>query len=441
MPVAHGAVEIWSVTIMHSASLFILSLWIMSLIKKGYLKFVCTPLNFPLFIFISLMTISVFFSVYPYASKIQLFKVLNYCAIFYMLMNTLMDERRFFVITRGVIILGALYGILGIVFTTGNFFSFRIFTTDNFLSFTFRNHNHFAGYMEMITWLCTGLALSYKNTKRIVFFSLATASAVAVFLSLSRGGILGFFGGLFLFTTVTAISNNCRRNLLLLLSFVVLVLFFITFIGGLEHVLERTKTLQAPTLTGEDRFLIWEGILRMITVNPWFGTGLGTFEYAYPQYQTFGGFIIKHAHNVYMELAAETGITGFLSILLCMTVLFVYVIKRLIKLQKTHLQSIGTGALSACFSILVHDFFDFNLYVPSNAMLFVVCASIAFTSTAHDEVEKSLPWLDINVTHKRRPLFYTATIFLFLALMAIIISPFLGSLYLKKLWFRWEICW
>lgn len=49
--------------------------------------------------------------------------------------------------------------------------------------------------------------------------------------------------------------------------------------------------------------------LKLIADHPWRGYGLGTYPYVYPAYATFDiGAVVEHAHNQWLEWAAEGGI-------------------------------------------------------------------------------------------------------------------------------------
>jgi len=91
---AHGAVEIWSLTILHTLSVIISALWIFSTVHSGKLQFYKTPADFPVLIFLLITFSSLFFSVYHYAGRIQLYKILNYILIFYLIVNTVKDRRQ-----------------------------------------------------------------------------------------------------------------------------------------------------------------------------------------------------------------------------------------------------------------------------------------------------------------------------------------------------------
>ena len=54
---------------------------------------------------------------------------------------------------------------------------------------------------------------------------------------------------------------------------------------------------------------IAESTFRLIADRPWSGYGLGTYAYVYPAYATFDiGAVVEHAHNQWLEWAAEGGI-------------------------------------------------------------------------------------------------------------------------------------
>ena len=49
--------------------------------------------------------------------------------------------------------------------------------------------------------------------------------------------------------------------------------------------------------------------LKLVADQPWRGYGLGTYAYVYPAYATFDiGAVVEHAHNQWLEWAAEGGI-------------------------------------------------------------------------------------------------------------------------------------
>jgi O-antigen ligase len=56
--------------------------------------------------------------------------------------------------------------------------------------------------------------------------------------------------------------------------------------------------------------------LAMVRERPWTGFGLGTFQTVYPAFATFdAGRVVNHAHNDWLEWAAEGGIPIALALL------------------------------------------------------------------------------------------------------------------------------
>lgn len=62
------------------------------------------------------------------------------------------------------------------------------------------------------------------------------------------------------------------------------------------------------------RWSMWKAALTMAGTHPILGIGWGEFKTIYPQYNWFikhAGICIYHAHNMFLNILAETGMTGF----------------------------------------------------------------------------------------------------------------------------------
>jgi len=121
-----------------------------------------------------------------------------------------------------------------------------------------------------------------------------------------------------------------RRNWLVLGVAALVIAGAISLSPSLKERLERTADIGTMTFQEYDHILsgrltIWKTATHMIIDRPFTGVGIGMFAVAYDHYSTrpddpfrtggalrFGGF---HAHNVYMSIAAETGWTGLLGII------------------------------------------------------------------------------------------------------------------------------
>ncbi len=108
------------------------------------------------------------------------------------------------------------------------------------------------------------------------------------------------------------------------------------------------------------------------------GTGLGTLQIVYPPYESlYDGKIVNHAHNDYLEALAETGVLGGLCCAWFLAVLFGESLRRVRQLSDSFAGTLQLSGLVACTGFLVHSLVDFNLHIPSNALLFFLMAHLA----------------------------------------------------------------
>ena len=86
---------------------------------------------------------------------------------------------------------------------------------------------------------------------------------------------------------------------------------FIAWMIPAEVAARWQSAVQSPEIAMQDRTAMTRDSFSILRAHPWTGVGLGAFETAYPQYQSFASDLrIDHAHNDYAELLAETGAAG-----------------------------------------------------------------------------------------------------------------------------------
>jgi O-antigen ligase len=129
-----------------------------------------------------------------------------------------------------------------------------------------------------------------------------------------------------------------------------------------------------PT-TGRAHF--WSVTLDIIKAHPYLGTGLGAFGVIYTKYDTRNGlYRLEQAHNDYLQVLSDAGIIGALLAFSFVALLFWKAISRAHS-RDDFRRGVALAALSGCFAVLVHSFFDFTLHTTSNALLFLVLAALA----------------------------------------------------------------
>jgi O-antigen ligase len=166
---------------------------------------------------------------------------------------------------------------------------------------SFLSRNNFAQFLELAMPVALWFALREAGSALyLCFAAIMLASGLA---SASRAGALILVLEAIVILWMRRKSPPARRMTLGLI-----------FATGLFAALAGIGTL-AVRLTASDPFQVRREIVHstvaMISSRPWTGFGLGTFPVVYPEYALFDvGKSVEHAHNDWLEWAAEGGI-GF----------------------------------------------------------------------------------------------------------------------------------
>jgi tetratricopeptide (TPR) repeat protein len=124
----------------------------------------------------------------------------------------------------------------------------------------------------------------------------------------------------------------------------------------------------------------------MIHDFPLWGVGLGAWASVFPHYQRplWSGVYFREAHNDYVELAAETGVVGFV-LLTWFFVLVAVQLRRGFQVVSARVRPVFIALVCAVGVMAVHEVVDFNLQIPANAVLFTVLIGVALRMAAWEE--------------------------------------------------------
>jgi putative inorganic carbon (hco3(-)) transporter len=262
-----------------------------------------------------------------------------------------------------------------------------------FITATYGKHNHFAGYLEMAIPLTIGILYTMTETgKRVILGYTIMLMAVALILSLTRGGWAGFVGSLVVMGILLSKTGHFTRKVWIPLSFLPVVFVTLAIIGInpiTEKVLQTSK--QMEDLTNYGRIKMWRGTIGIIKHHPLSGTGVGTFAAVFPRYQP-PDFRIRdvYAYNDYLHMISETGI-------FVLPFIFWFIFNTLrtgittfLHTKSRFKQGIALGAVAGITAILIHSFVDFNLHIPANAILFIVLGSFVQVQSTRSKVHTAL---------------------------------------------------
>jgi len=251
---------------------------------------------------------------------------------------------------------------------------------------TFEQPNPYAGYLGLTASLAVGLLavmvqgkVMRRSTSPPMYQLLSVAGLtlvmlVALGMSWSRGAWMGF--GAAVLAMAVALPRRTRWGLLLVVVLVAGLLILYTT-GLLPASVTARLTSFAQDVRSEDvrgvgindanysvleRLAHWQAALGMFRYNLWTGVGFGGYEPAYADFALINWPIaLGHAHNYYLNLAAETGLIGLAAYLLLWGVIL-WQTWRATRLARGLLRGVAIGLLGAWAHLSVHHLLD-NLYV------------------------------------------------------------------------------
>lgn len=118
------------------------------------------------------------------------------------------------------------------------------------------------------------------------------------------------------------------------------------------------------------RLTMYKSGFEMLKDFPFFGTGLGAVEHAFPYYQRGSYGFVRHVHSDWLELFLQTGLVGGLIYLTG----FIAAMRRLLRAwlhnPSVSAKLLNGGVIGAVLAACLHNLVDFGSQMPANALLF-----------------------------------------------------------------------
>jgi O-antigen ligase len=390
-PLPFGAIQAWAWALLALLALLLLLLWAIGSAQRGALSITWSPLYLPAVLFILLGGIQFFahLTLDPIATRESLLKLVTDLVFFFLAGQLLAAGSEKTLRTFGLAV--AVYAFTLALFAVLQFFSsngliYWAVETAGWAFGPYVNHNHYAGLMEMLIPVAACYVLSRPGNhplRTLLGFALLVPIA-SLLLSGSRGGLISLLAEILILGVILLwhgphFGRRSPATAGVLGIAAAALLFFWMDPGDIsKRLLTIANTAQSPEATFGDRKALTLDSLHMLRDHLWVGTGLGSFETAYPAYQSFPtDLAYAHAHNDYAEALAETGLVGGVLILAALVMFFRLAFKKLADRLQHDTGWIQLGAAIGCCGLLVHSFVDFNLHIPANVAWFAVSAAIA----------------------------------------------------------------
>ena len=283
----------------------------------------------------------------------------------------------------------AVYGIFALTFdSTGILWREKTAYIGNLTS-TFINRNTAACYFGScsVVWLVLLMnavrrsqppgPIKWKKVPRnllrkarkdvLVRFVMLFVCLSAMFMTSSRGGVLVSLG-VMIVTFMIYFGRDMPRGLGFMTALAACIGVGVLLLQGLGGNVSSRIDLQG--LSDAGRLSTYRSTLNIIADNPWFGTGLGTFAYAFPAYR--GNDISMRGvwdigHSTPLELASEVGLP------LATVVAIAWIVALVMLWRGVHgprrVSTVPLSALAVALIALLHSSIDFSLQIAGYAIV------------------------------------------------------------------------
>lgn len=254
--------------------------------------------------------------------------------------------------------------------------------------------NPFAGYLNMAWPLAVALAVYVvwraKDDRRSTITQLSTVGLWAgalvllggLLASFSRGGWLGAVVGAAGMTLAlgrrmahVVLGGALLAGLVVLLGSVGLLPAALStritsVVGSLALFDPSTVTVTPQNFAVVERMAqMWAGV-KMFLAHPLTGVGPGNFTLAYPDVTAPPWYVSRgHAHNYYINMAAEAGIVGLLAYLIWLGGAAYQAFMKTRRAKTLFWRSVGVGCCGIIAAVAGHNLFE-NLHVLNMGIQF-----------------------------------------------------------------------
>jgi O-antigen ligase len=278
---------------------------------------------------------------------------------------------------------------------------------------TYVNPNHLAGYLCMCLSVGVGLMLARLGEGKRIGHSWRARLAAAIefvlspkmrlrlllvimviglVLTRSRMGNTAFFVAMLVvgLAGVVLARKTAPQTIALIVSLIVIDVLVVGGAIGLEKVVERIQDTEMVDASDgkaesiEARTDAGRTAMALVKDYPLVGSGGGSFYTVFFSYRPprYGNNFVDHAHNDYVEIAADYGLVG-LGILGLLVVLTAVTTVRVMATRQSPLAwGVAFGVTMAIVALALHSTVDFNLQIPANAMTIVVILAMGWIASA-----------------------------------------------------------
>lgn len=409
-----GAIQPWSRATLGLLALGAMLCWAARVAVAGKLIWVHTPLDLPLAVGAAYVVALYAVSPVEWIPRQEMLLVLTYASVYFLVTQHCARSQRQHVLLWLLMTLAVgitAYGLINRL--RGVDMVWWIPYEDIFhrVRGTFRNPNHFAGFLELtlavalahLLWSGRGAA------QRIVLAYAACVMFIGIAFSGSRGGYLST-GGMLVFVAVAVTRGVTKRWWPALVIVLLGVLAGLYGFYGFEALRSRVFSPQMGRVD-TSRMWMWQAAWQIFLEHPWFGAGPCMFNAVYARYRDpLDQFIPEYVHNDYLQTLCDYGIMGFVLMGLLVGVFFVTAWRIHLRWRQ---RGVGEhtgwhwpywldtdrasrpawllGSAAAVVVYMLHSAVDFNLHISANALTLTVLMAMSMLAGHARRLSENLP--------------------------------------------------
>jgi O-antigen ligase len=404
----------------------VLAAWLARMVTAREGKIIYPPLVLPQLIFLGAILLSLTGALSLKYSFKEILKWLEVLGIYLFVANAIEREQ-----ARVVVLLMLLAGIgqafLGFYQFFGRVGPQAFVVLGRFMRAygTFEQPNPYGGYLGLVLPLAYGVLLGTRTlgirkfgirkfvdswirheftslripnpestNLPVAVLGLATMGA-ALLMSWSRGAWLGFAAAFILMNLAYSRRGAALFALLCLLVASVLLLASIQVLPQsiIQRITDFLPYLRVFDARGVkvgpanyavvERMAHWQAAWGMFSDRPWLGVGIGNYEPVYPAYALQGWpEPLGHAHNYYLNIAAEAGLIGLGAYLVLWGAAF-WQAWKVVRAAQGYWRGMAAGILGVLTHLSVHNFFD-NLYVHNMYLHVAMLLGLLFVAVKRE---------------------------------------------------------
>jgi O-antigen ligase/tetratricopeptide (TPR) repeat protein len=434
-PIGKGGEAPWAVFIRQSSIVLITCIWIIAFMKKKNPSFRFLGLEVPITSFLCLCLISYFLSNYRYSTQLEITKIIIYLFYLFVCVQILNRSRISFILWSIV-----LSSVIQAIFIMAQRYIYGIGPPE--VKGTFFNPNYAANFMLL------GANIAFLKS---------------LWIEEKRGWVrwlMRFFGLLIIWGIILTGSRSVALALIFLVCFHVIIsgrkwipllvgCFLIIWIipNPVGDRLLYFRFYDESDMHPLERIEIWKGSIKVMLDHPLLGVSLGNFEdHTYPynfpvdRLPARYGMRFTTAHNGLLQIGAEMGIPGLISILWILYTIFknaflVFRDERRDKKTGLYLYIASTSLIAIAIPAIMSD----SIYSPPIVLLALTMTAIISYLSSKEEgniLSHSRRWG--NILEGKLIIIPLCSLLLVVMIVCLwpflCLNPYIGNIYFNKAW-------